>query len=119
MYKRQVPGCAMSINSALADKIYYCKSMVMHDWWILLCAVYANATIFYIKLPLVNYRQHSENVLGYKKNNIFILVIRLLFKIPHYISNVRKAYVQSKQFYYQSWLKYFIKLVIHQVRMNL
>ena len=118
-YYNPVPGCAMSINSALADKISYCKYMVMHDWWILLSAMHENTTLLYIDLPLVAYRQHSGNVLGYKKNNILILVVRLLFKIPNYISNVTKAYVQSKQFYYQSWLKYFIRLVIHQIRMNL
>ena len=40
----------MSINSALADKIYYSKYMVMHDWWILLSAVNANATIILYKI---------------------------------------------------------------------
>ena len=83
----------MSINSALADKISYNKYMVMHDWWILLSAIYENATIVYIKFPLVKYRQHSGNVLGYKKNNILILFIRLLFKIPRYFKNVKKAYI--------------------------
>ena len=119
LYYNPVPGCAMSINSALADKISFSKYMVMHDWWILLSAMHVNTTVLYIDLPLVAYRQHSGNVLGYKKNNIFLLVIRLFFKIPNYISNVKKAYIQSKQFYYQSWLEYFIRLVIHQVRMNL
>jgi len=119
LYYNPVPGCAMSINSALADKIYYCQSMVMHDWWILLCAVHANATIFYIKLPLVNYRQHSENVLGYEKISIFILIFRLFFKIPRYVKNVKKAYFQSKKFCDQSGLQYFIKLVFSQLKMNL
>ena len=119
LYGNPVPGCAMSINSALADKISYCKYMVMHDWSILLTAMYENATVLYIKFPLVKYRQHSENFLGYKKINILILVIRLLFKIPRYVKNVKKAYSQSKQFYYQSGLKYFIKLVIHQVIVSL
>ena len=91
----------------------------MHDWWILLSAIYKNATIIYIKLPLVKYRQHSNNVLGYKKNHISILIIRLFFKIPRYINNVKKAYLQSKQYCNQSGLQYFIKLVFHQVRMNL
>ena len=36
-----------------------------------------------------------------------------------YIKNVKKAYYQSKSFYYQSGLKYFIKLVIYQFRINL
>ena len=79
LYYNAVPGCAMSINSTLADKISYSKFMVMHDWWILLSAIYINTNVVYINYPLVKYRQHSGNVLGYKKNNILILVIRLLF----------------------------------------
>ena len=119
LYYNPVPGCTMSINSALADKISYRKDMVMHDWWILLSAMYKNAALIYIKSPLVKYRQHSNNVLGYKKINILVLVIRLIFKIPRYIKNVKKAYIQSIQFNEQSGLKYFIKLVIHQLSMNL
>ena len=119
LYYNAVPGCALSINSALADKVSYNKNMVMHDWWILLSAIYENTNIVYIDFPLVKYRQHSGNVLGYKKNNILILLIRLLFKIPRYIKSVKKAYFQSKHFHYQSLLKYFIRLIIHQVRMNL
>ena len=119
LYYNPVPGCAMCINSALADRITYCKYMVMHDWWILLCAVHKNTTILYIKLPLIKYRQHSENVLGYKKINIFILIIRLFFKIPQYISNVNKAYYQSKQFSNQTPIEYFLKLVFNQLKMNL
>jgi len=109
----------MSINAALADKIIDCKYMVMHDWWILLSAIYENSTVIYIKLPLVKYRQHSDNILGYKKINLLILLIRLIFKIPRYIKNVENAYAQSIQFYYQSGLKYFIRLVIHQLKINL
>tara|TARA_B100000212_G_scaffold338952_1_gene316452 strand:+ start:1620 stop:2465 length:846 start_codon:yes stop_codon:yes gene_type:complete len=119
LYYNPVPGCAMTINSALANKLTYCKYMVMHDWWILLTALNVNANLLYIKFPLVKYRQHSENVLGYKKINIFVLVIRLLFKIPRYAKNVKKAYIQSRQFFYQPALKYFIRLIIHQFRMNL
>ncbi len=119
LYYNPVPGCAMCINSALADRITYCKHMVMHDWWILLYAVHKNTIILYIKLPLVKYRQHSKNVFGYKKINIFILIIRLFFKIPRYIKNVKKAYFQSKKFYDQSGLQYFIKLVFSQLKMNL
>ena len=91
----------------------------MHDWWILLSAIYENATIIYIKFPLVKYRQHSDNVLGYQKKNIFILIIRLFFKVPQYFKNVKKAYIQSKQYCNQSELKYFIKLVFHQIKINL
>ena len=118
-YYNPVPGCAMVINSALADKIPYSKYMVMHDWWILLYAINLNSALHYINLPLVQYRQHSGNVLGYKKINFLILLIRLLFKIPSYIKNVKKAYTQSKQFTNQSVINYFFKLVIHQLRMNL
>ena len=119
LYYNPIPGCAMTINSALADKISYCRYMVMHDWWILLCAIEENSTMIYIDFPLVKYRQHSGNVLGYKKINILILFIRLLFKIPSYAKNVKSAYYQSIQFYNQSVLKYFLRLVIHQVKMSL
>ena len=119
LFSNPVPGCAMTINSPLADKISYCKYMVMHDWWILLSALYENTNVIFIKLPLVKYRQHSANVCGYKKINILILVVRLFFKIPDYVKNVQKAYAQSKQFVYQSRLQFFIKLVINQVKMNL
>ena len=119
LYYNPVPGCAMCINSYLADKISYCKYMVMHDWWILLSALYENTTVLYIKFPLVKYRQHSKNVLGYKKIKFTILVVRLLFKIPSYVKNVKKAYAQSNQFYVQSILNYFIRLVIHQLKTNL
>ncbi len=119
IYYNPVPGCAMTINSALADKISYSKYMVMHDWWILLSAIHEDTTLVYINSPLVAYRQHSGNVMGYKKNNIMILLVRLLFKIPRYLNNVKKAFAQSKQFNDQSLLKYFIKLVIHQIKMNL
>tara|TARA_B100000212_G_C27308783_1_gene504800 strand:+ start:17 stop:862 length:846 start_codon:yes stop_codon:yes gene_type:complete len=119
LYYNPVPGCAMSFNSALADKLFHSQYMVMHDWWILLSAIYGNTTVLYIKSPLVKYRQHSGNVFGYKKVNILILFIRLLFKIPQYIKNVKKAYKQSKQFKSQSLIQFFIRLVIHQVRMNM
>tara|TARA_Y100000589_G_C27066043_1_gene593354 strand:- start:94 stop:939 length:846 start_codon:yes stop_codon:yes gene_type:complete len=119
LYYNPIPGCAMTINSALADKISYSKYMVMHDWWIVLSALYENTTILYINFPLVKYRQHSGNIFGFKKLNILILVIRLFFKIPSYFLNVKKAYTQSIKFFYQSELKYFIRLVIRQISMNL
>ena len=40
-------------------------------------------------------------------------------KIPINIKNVKQAYAQSKHFSNQSGLKYFVKLVFHQVKMNL
>lgn len=119
LYSNPVPGCAMTINSALADKLSFSKYIVMHDWWILLSAMYTNTTLIYINLPLIKYRQHSGNIFGYKKTNIIILVIRLLFKIPRYMKNVKKAYAQSKEFHHQSGLEYFIRIVIHQLRMSI
>ena len=119
LYGNPIPGCAMSINSTLANKISFCEFMVMHDWWILLSAIYENAKILYLDYPLVLYRQHSENIFGYKKNHILILIIKLFFKIPQYINNVKNSYLQSKYFYNQSILKYFIRLAIHQIKTNL
>jgi len=75
LYYNPVPGCAMTLNAALANKLTYSRHMVMHDWWILLSALEENANLIYIKFPLVKYRQHSNNLLGYKKLNIIVLVL--------------------------------------------
>ena len=53
LYYNAVPGCALSINSALADKISYNKNMVMHDWWILLSAINLFFPIPYISPKLI------------------------------------------------------------------
>ena len=89
----------------LADRISYFKYMVMNDWWILFSGLYEKTNILYIKLPLVKYRQHLDNLLGYKKFNILILIIRLITKFSRDNKNVKEAYTQSKEFYYQGLLK--------------
>jgi rhamnosyltransferase len=61
-----VTGCTSIINGALlrmADPIP--DEGLMHDWWLALCAA-ASGHIEYVPEPLVNYRQHGNNIIGAK-----------------------------------------------------
>jgi len=42
--------------------------VLMHDWWLALLAVSAGR-VAYIEQPLVQYRQHGENVVGAEPSN--------------------------------------------------
>lgn len=62
-----VVGCTMGLNQAAKDislaGIDTLKdSISMHDWWIALCVRPYN--IFFLKEPLLLYRQHQNNVSG-------------------------------------------------------
>ena len=64
-----VTGCTMMINRCLRDMmIKKCdyKKILMHDWW---AALIANAfgEIYYINVPTILYRQHTDNSVGAKK----------------------------------------------------
>ncbi|MGV0920649.1 glycosyltransferase [Empedobacter falsenii] len=68
-YRSFGQGCTMLLNRALlalAQPIP--QESVMHDWWILLVA--SNfGKVKYLETPLMNYRQHNNNVCGGYKNN--------------------------------------------------
>jgi len=61
-----VTGCAMAINRPLLQRsLPLPKNIVMHDWWIALCA----STVGYLEFinkPLIEYRQHDMNEVGAK-----------------------------------------------------
>lgn len=69
VYRSFGQGCTMAVNRKLLDFMGQIpKEAVMHDWWILLIA--ANfGKVRYITTPLLNYRQHSDNVCGGTKHN--------------------------------------------------
>ncbi len=61
-----IPACASAINRALlqlASPIP--ENVLMHDWWIALCAA-ACGKIEFIPQPLGLYRQHHKNAVGAK-----------------------------------------------------
>lgn len=61
-----VTGCTMLINRPLADlSMPIPKDVVMHDWWIALCAA-AFGQIGWIDGSTIYYRQHGKNSVGAK-----------------------------------------------------
>ncbi len=59
-----IPGCAMSFNHALRDKLRLGGERInIHDWWVIIsCAIFGK--IYYIDKPLTLYRQHQNNTIG-------------------------------------------------------
>ena len=58
-----VTGCTMLINRALLRVALPLPNVVMHDWWLALCAA-AMGDILYLPCATVRYRQHGRNVVG-------------------------------------------------------
>jgi glycosyltransferase involved in cell wall biosynthesis len=67
LIENAIPGCAMLFNKALADIVrersFDSGRTIMHDWWISLVAA-TLGQISFVALPLVQYRQHTNNTLG-------------------------------------------------------
>jgi len=62
--QNQVTGCACVINRALLELACPVPpNVLMHDWWLALLAS-STGKIGFVPRQLVNYRQHSGNVLG-------------------------------------------------------
>ena len=60
-------GCTALINESLAEKaLPIPENAIMHDWWLALVAT-AFGKLVYLDIPLVHYRQHSNNAIGAKK----------------------------------------------------
>lgn len=58
-----VTGCTTVINRALLRAAVPLPPVVMHDWWLALCAG-ALGQLLYLAEPTVLYRQHAGNTLG-------------------------------------------------------
>jgi rhamnosyltransferase len=58
-----VTGCTTLLNRALVEVAVPFPSVIMHDWWLALCAA-ALGEILYLPEPTVRYRQHGRNTLG-------------------------------------------------------
>lgn len=69
VYRSFGQGCTMAVNRKLLNFMGQIPTeAVMHDWWMLLIA--SNfGKVRYITTPLLNYRQHSNNVCGGTKHN--------------------------------------------------
>lgn len=60
-----ITGCTTIVDSKLIEKLLPLPGYpIVHDWWIGLVAG-ANGPIGYIEKPLIKYRQHGHNQIGY------------------------------------------------------
>lgn len=85
-YRNVAAGCTMCINRELLNIAFSDinpEQFVMHDWWLMLVAAYLGK-IIYLAQPLMQYRQHEDNVLGIDSNNY-------LAKAHKYIKNFSKS----------------------------
>lgn len=77
-----VAGCAMSLNHAAKEQIFYLGKMpihVVHDhWFAIVTAIYGN--IYYLPTPLIDYRLHAANQIGSQAFD-FKYVIKKLIKM--------------------------------------
>ena len=66
LVQNNVTGCTVMLNRALRERALACgdpEKMVMHDWFLAQTAAACGRVIF-IDAPLVDYRQHGDNVKG-------------------------------------------------------
>lgn len=80
-----ITGCTTIINSKMIEKILPLPGYpIIHDWWIgLVCG--SNGKIGYIEKPLIKYRQHGNNQIGYVTTKTIYKFSNILRK--HLIEN--------------------------------
>jgi len=62
-----VTGCTIAVNRSLLQlALPIPKEVLIHDWWLALCAA-SSGKIEFIQSPTVLYRQHDRNTVGAKK----------------------------------------------------
>jgi len=81
-----VTGCTTLINRPLLElAVPMPKNIIMHDWWLALCAG-ACGIIGYLDKPTVLYRQHHQNQLGASKQDTILNLFR---------NKIRKGWKES------------------------
>lgn len=87
-------GCSCLGNEALrrlASPLPASSDIFMHDWWLLLVAQCFGG-VSCLRQPLLDYRQHEENVMGAKRQG------PVMQRITESMKNSRKTQKQAKTF---------------------
>lgn len=93
-------GCTMVINQKLIDtylSLAVPQNMIMHDWFFYNLAIYTGNVCF-DKTPHIQYRQHSNNVLGANKTSLLSKGRNFIHSIIHN-DNEHYREMQAKTFY--------------------
>jgi glycosyltransferase involved in cell wall biosynthesis len=81
--KNSVTGCTMMVNrQAILASTPILPSAIMHDWWMAASVIKVGGLVEFIDESLIQYRQHSVNSVGAKKQSaigFFCIVFRHLF----------------------------------------
>ncbi len=97
-------GCTMLINNKLLRLAAPIPlTAENHDYWISLVALANKAKFFYVSEPLLNYRQHSNNVSGSYKNS------HLSQRIKRFFSKTECQYLIRRMVMLESLLDRFSK----------
>lgn len=62
-FQNCIQGATVMVNRALLDKVSSGSNMMMHDWWLGMVAA-AFGRLIFIPKPLIQYRQHDNNMVG-------------------------------------------------------
>ncbi|WP_157937539.1 glycosyltransferase family 2 protein [Vibrio breoganii] len=77
IFNNVAPGCSMIVNRSLLIKaLPFPENIIMHDWWLVLCAKYFGV-ISYSPIATLKYRQHENNTLGANSESHITRVNRL------------------------------------------
>jgi glycosyltransferase involved in cell wall biosynthesis len=99
LMQNNVTGCTIMINRPLLQKAFKeCNSerIAMHDWWVALIASLFGK-IVYIDEATIQYRQHSNNVIGAIKVNSINFVINRLRDNAHVKKVLEMSINQAKE----------------------
>lgn len=81
--KNSVTGCTVMVNrQAILVSTPILSSAIMHDWWIAANVVKVGGLVEFIDESLIQYRQHSVNSVGAKKQSVvgfFCIVFSYIF----------------------------------------
>lgn len=95
------PGCVCIINKKMKDYMLlsqsYISSWVMHDWWMMLIAS-SIGDMSFVKQSLILYRQHGNNVVGYKQKSFLNKIINLGFTLNDYRRSSIERVTQHRAF---------------------
>jgi glycosyltransferase involved in cell wall biosynthesis len=67
------PGCTMMFNRNLIEKAFpFPENCLMHDWWLMLVCKTFGEIKFIDSQKFIKYRQHGNNQVGAKSQNILV-----------------------------------------------
>ena len=97
LVQNNAPGCTMMLNRPLRQLVSEHgrpDEMFMHDWFIAQTAA-AMGAMYFEQLPLVDYRQHGDNVLGASRDGVVRRGAKALARREAARERIRLTYRQA------------------------